>query len=207
MCKLRGEFPRPRLASVICPLPTFVSIRQRLCLHVHHTSAYVSIDLPGEHVASQHTSEYVSIRQHRFGQVRIGSEKPARRACLWSATLQLVLHTDRMCRARFETSNCIRLHTSACVSIRECMSAYVSIHECWKQVIALACSHIHYFSQHTSVYVSIRQHTSAYVSVCQRTSAYMSVGNRSLHSPALTYITSVSIRQYTSAYVSIRQHT
>jgi hypothetical protein len=85
----------------------------------------------------QHTSAYVSIRQH--------TSLPIHQQAAF-------LHTSYVS---------IRQHTLAHVSIRQHTSAYLSIpqHTSTSAYVSIR--------QHTSAYVSIRQHTSAYVSIRQ----------------------------------------
>jgi hypothetical protein len=160
----------PRISGLACtcapPNGLYIySIRQ-------HTSAYVSIrqhtlKRQWERRRRQHTSAYVSIRQHTSAYVKeaVGEEEAYR--------------AERpVRRTHVHAATCayvsIRQHTSACVSIR----------------------------QHTSAYVSIRQHTSAYVSIRahgnlrrqrrrlspRRMSAALSIApRRTLTSPAIFF--------------------
>jgi hypothetical protein len=93
----------------------------------------------------QHTSEYVSIRQHAA----------ASRASCAPTHASAYVSIRQHATAYVSISRVVRAY--ACVSMRQHTSAYVSIR------------------QHTSAYVSIRQHTSAYVSIRQHTSAYVSI--------------------------------
>jgi hypothetical protein len=101
----------------------------------------------------QHTSAYVSIRQHTL--------QPAA-ACAELRRQPLAVGVSANCREFRCTCRWLKCalplsRSASVISRRQHTSAYVSIR------------------QHTSAYVSIRQHTSAYVSIRQHTSAYVSV--------------------------------
>jgi hypothetical protein len=153
---------------------------------VEHTSAYVSI--------RQHTPAYVSM--HTCGG---GGRSTGRLASRGVARREHAGSREKSRRASaLSPRAATHLHTTAYVSIRQHTSAEESRR-------ASALSPRCYppadgrIRQHMSAYVSIRQHTSAYVSRRQHTSAYVSIRQ---HASAY-----VSIRQHASAYVSIRQHT
>jgi hypothetical protein len=96
-----------------------------------------------------HTSAYVSIRQH--------TSETSISAKISTITRLFV--------------DCIRYHTSACVSIRQHTSTCVSIRQRTTEtsisasVSTITRLFVDCIRQHTSAYVSIRQHTSAYISI------------------------------------------
>jgi hypothetical protein len=101
----------------------------------------------------QHTSAYVSIRQHSFSMRPGGSNATSTALPQPLAYVSIRLHS-------------IRQHTAAYVSIRH-------FHRPPGGRAANRCLHYRHngsIRQHTSAYVSIRQHTSAYVSIRQHTS-------------------------------------
>jgi hypothetical protein len=92
----------------------------------------------------QHTSAYVSIRQH---------------TCV-TCTLLVPQHTSAHAN--------VRQHPSASISIHQHTSAYVSIRSCPPPCCAPCMPRTSAYvsiRQHTSAYASIRQHTSAYASI------------------------------------------
>jgi hypothetical protein len=124
----------------------------------------------------QHTSAYVSIRQHTSEYLRgchrgaVGDQlllAAPRSRC--RALLARIWGYVPGCNSSRASHLRIRQHTSAYISIRQHTSAYVSIR------------------QHTSAYVSTRQHTSAYVSIRQHTSAYIHGSNSSRASRTLLF--------------------
>ncbi len=108
----------------------------------------------------QHTSAYVSMRQHTRS---IRQLKPAY-VRVPALVEEAVVNTSvRELDAPVPTCQ----HTSAYVSIRQHTPAYASI--AYANLMR-PCPPVSK-RQHTSAYVSIRQHTSAYVSIRQHTSA------------------------------------
>jgi hypothetical protein len=146
ICTKRAHAP-PILQRLRCQYLYFCTSEASKLSTCHHQALCVSTLLPSRtncmiHVSiRQHTSAYVSKRQHTV--------------CLHTVSACVsIRHTSACVSIRQHNTSAyvsIRQHTSACVSIRQHTSAYVSIR------------------QHTSAYVSIRQHTSAYVSIRQHT--------------------------------------
>jgi hypothetical protein len=155
-------------------------------------------EAPREAPRGQHTSAYVSIREHTssaYVSIRLGnpwraSEAP-REAPVYCVSI----------RQHSSAYVSIRQHTSAYVSIGLHTSAYVSIRSVWQCCVCETRLENPLRASEAPREAPRGQHTSAYVSI--------RLGNprRASEAPREAPVYSVSIRQHTSAYVSIRQHT
>jgi hypothetical protein len=108
----------------------------------------------------QHTSAYVSIRQHTHKTHHPFASDPEHPPPAAGCTCAFASRPNEGTRSSCPYTSAyvsIRQHTSAYVCIRLHASAYVSIRQ------HTSAYDICQFPSHTSAYVSIRQHTSAYV--------------------------------------------
>jgi hypothetical protein len=186
---MRARMPCPySVAAARCASPASHSILQ-------HTSAYVSIRQHTSACGSalrlachpQHTSAYVGTRQHPSAYVGI-REHPS--------------YLPRAARKYLSPAEpaAPHLHTPPAppgTRLLRCQYVYFSTSKAsklstWQSARAKRCCAI------SGCAACIRQHTSAYVSIRQHTSAVLRDKRmRCLHTSAY-----VSIRQHTSAYVS-----
>ena len=113
--------------------PAYVSIRQ-------HTPAYASIcqHTPAYASIRQYTSVYVSMRQ-RCQHTLVSSKGVCRR----TATIRSNVRSNL--QALYSAYVCMRLHASACASIRQNTSAYFSIRRKQRRAQQLQAlySHMH----------------------------------------------------------------
>jgi hypothetical protein len=151
-----------------------------------HTSAYVSIrqhtsnTSPVSIASANQPIAYVGIRRHTSAYVSIPEESAHIDATRETAS-ETTWSTLMLLPPRF----CIRQHTSAYVSIHQYTSAYASIRA--RRLGPHSCCLPHIYLQ-----VSKRQHTSAYTSqipaggrpLCQHTSAYASIREHARAIPA-----------------------
>jgi hypothetical protein len=146
--------------------------------------------------ASQHTSAYVSIRQHTsaYGPVFV--------ALALTTDIVHIAERSEKPAERVVVLTCIHHHTSGYVRIRQDTSGYVRMRS---------------IRQQTSAYVRIRQHSTRYgygtntlriLTLIHSTARAHDVTNACENAPAHVHVPAyVSIRQHSSTYVSIRQHT